>query len=227
MTRIGFAVLITLFSVSVPASSFAATLTKEELQTGDSVTDNVQKWISCVESADSYEAAQAYFTDDSDQDSVNEIYDSIKNAGTLNELNAIYLDDVNGTDMVLFEYYLNASDTLSRNLYLFEQSDDGSYKACFNEDLMDDASDLLNQKFLCPNCGGNGSIEISAGSTGTVCAICGGTGQQYIPNLYYDTVMGWTGGYIGCSGCGGSGYIGSAAPTYATCETCMGRGIVW
>lgn len=53
MTRIGFAVLITLFSVSVPASSFAATLTKEELQTGDSVTDNVQKWISCVESADS------------------------------------------------------------------------------------------------------------------------------------------------------------------------------
>ena len=41
----------------------------------------------------------------------------------------------------------------------------------------------------------------------TVCPICSGTGQQYIPNMYYDQIMGWQGGYISCSGCGGSGQI--------------------
>lgn len=44
-----------------------------------------------------------------------------------------------------------------------------------------------------------------------------------MPNLYYDAVMGWTGGYIGCSGCGGSGYTSG----YNICSNCNGIGIVY
>ena len=61
----------------------------------------------------------------------------------------------------------------------------------------------------CPNCGGMGRFT---------CGICGGSGQQYIPNMFYDPVMGWTGGYQGCGGCGGSGGT--------VCPSCGGSGQV-
>lgn len=71
----------------------------------------------------------------------------------------------------------------------------------------------------CPSCGGNGQVLIS---DRTVCGICGGSGLQYIPNQYYDQIMGWMGGYIACSGCGGSGYV--VFQYWVPCFTCNGTG---
>lgn len=90
------------------------------------------------------------------------------------------------------------------------------YKLCVAQDAMND----INEHFACSTCGGAGSI--STGGTQT-CGICGGLGQQYVPNLYYDAVLGWQGGTIACSGCGGAGHTGA---TYSTCHTCGGIGVV-
>ena len=58
-------------------------------------------------------------------------------------------------------------------------------------------------------------------TTYTTCPTCGGSGQQYIPNAMYDTVMGWQGIWQACPGCGGTGQI----PHYETCSACGGWGI--
>ena len=65
--------------------------------------------------------------------------------------------------------------------------------------------------YLCQPCGGSGVI-----SNRVACAICGGIGQQQI----YDALMGYY--YIGCSGCGGSGYINAGS---TTCSHCGGDGL--
>ena len=98
-------------------------------------------------------------------------------------------------------------------IYTFDVCEDG-YRYYHDEELFDEIVPLIT----CPACGGTGQIM---SGHGTVCGICGGSGQQYIPNLYYDGVM-WQGGYIGCGGCGGSGYTGT---TWSTCLRCSGSGI--
>ncbi len=73
--------------------------------------------------------------------------------------------------------------------------------------------------FKCKKCSGEGVVK---SSTKTVCPFCSGTGQQYVPNLYYYANMGWQGGYTICSGCAGSGY--APAGTIVTCPKCNGYG---
>lgn len=52
------------------------------------------------------------------------------------------------------------------------------------------------------------------------------SGTQYIPNAYYDAGTGmWMGNYISCSGCGGSGHIGSSS--FTPCDNCDGRRYVF
>lgn len=67
--------------------------------------------------------------------------------------------------------------------------------------------------YLCQPCDGSGVI-----SNRVACAICGGIGQQQI----YDALMGYY--YIGCSGCGGSGYINAGN---TTCSHCGGDGLTF
>ena len=45
-----------------------------------------------------------------------------------------------------------------------------------------------------------------AGLTARTCPQCGGTGQYYLPNAYYDGFM-WQGMYMTCPQCGGSGVL--------------------
>lgn len=75
----------------------------------------------------------------------------------------------------------------------------------------------------CDKCQGNGVITQTTGGR-DVCAICNGTGQQYIPNLYYDVNMGWYGGYTVCSGCSGSGSNGGSVENHL-CPNCQGTGL--
>ncbi len=39
-----------------------------------------------------------------------------------------------------------------------------------------------------------------------ICPQCGGTGQFYQPNLFFDGMF-WQGGYVACPTCGGSGHL--------------------
>ena len=78
-------------------------------------------------------------------------------------------------------------------------------------------SEAVIQSSYCGNCGGNGGVY----NGGSVCAICNGSGQQYIPNAYYDNVMGWQGQWQVCGGCGGAGHIGG---NIEICPVCHGYG---
>ena len=101
---------------------------------------------------------------------------------------------------------------------IFQRGED-AYKLCENAEV----HNKVIAPYLCNTCGGGGSV-----TTGTpvTCAICGGTGTQYIPNAYYDAGMNmWMGQYMGCSGCGGSGHIGGT--TTSICGTCTGVGFVF
>ena len=82
--------------------------------------------------------------------------------------------------------------------------------------------DSMSQ-YMCTDCAGKGYYTVQNANQ-LACAICGGTGQQYNPSLYYDAVMGWQGGYTACSGCAGSGYTGGVAPETHTCTNCDGIG---
>lgn len=93
---------------------------------------------------------------------------------------------------------------------------DGRYLLCVNTQVQQS----VFSHYQCSTCGGSGN-----GTPGSqiTCGICGGTGQQYIPNAYFDpgTNM-WMGQYIGCSGCGGSGHTGNIPAT--PCPACNGIG---
>ena len=108
------------------------------------------------------------------------------------------------------------SKTMS-NFELFEKKGNNYYLV-----LDADTISEINQNCVCPSCAGTGGITTGQNT----CGICGGTGTQYIPNAYYDAGTGmWMGNYISCSGCGGSGHIGSSS--FTPCDNCDGRRYVF
>lgn len=90
---------------------------------------------------------------------------------------------------------------------------DQQFRLCID----DQVGKKIQNKYKCKDCNGQGII-----STGNAvaCAICGGTGQQYMPDLYG---MG-QGGFTACSGCAGAGYIGNGS--VSTCKNCQGLGFL-
>lgn len=111
--------------------------------------------------------------------------------------NAI-LDDNNGSSSN------NSNEVVGHEIYNYDNEESSSKKEC-------------------TKCSGTGAIT-AQNSNPTPCAICGGVGQQYIPNLSYDMIMGWQGGYIACSGCGASGYINNISTQTYQCDKCNGTG---
>lgn len=90
-------------------------------------------------------------------------------------------------------------------------------------DCSEEVEDFL-YGHVCSRCAGYGLIEEYAGGGGSVCGICGGTGQQYNPYLYMDGSGNWQGGYSMCSGCGGTGHVGGSYTT-TLCPSCGGAGL--
>lgn len=98
-------------------------------------------------------------------------------------------------------------------IFVLLKEENGSYKFCANEEVLLKAQDDI----ICNVCAGNGKVQHG----GQVCSICGGTGQQYIPNAYYDGWM-WQGLWQACAGCGGAGRFGVS---YRNCAYCAGDGL--
>lgn len=120
----------------------------------------------------------------------------------------IYFSLIYGDDPIYKAYSFRGCLTRKKDYWLFE--------------CPEKAKEILTNHF-CDKCHGDGTIAQTIGGSNT-CAICNGTGQQYNPNLYYDAIMGWTGGYTACSGCAGSGRIGGSVE-YHLCQTCQGTGL--
>lgn len=136
--------------------------------------------------------------------------------GTEYEINLEYVTTYK--QYLLYRYTAKVTEGvgLDEDAYLVFTKVGDEHKLCVAQDAMID----INEHFACSTCGGAGSI--STGDTQT-CGLCGGLGQQYVPNLYYDAALGWQGGTIACSGCGGAGHTGTV---YSTCHSCGGMGIV-
>lgn len=176
----------------------------------------VQTWYDHVEETASLEEAGDYFYSENSAEYNQNLYNQIKEKGNINVTSAEILDAQDNHEAVLFHYTVRESGAEEWGFLMYRPNGEQGYVLYQNDTVLQNIID----NHVCGNCGGSGQIP---SGNDLACAICGGTGQQYIPNLYYDAVMGWTGGYTGCSGCGGSGYISGG---YAICNMCEGCGIL-
>lgn len=123
-------------------------------------------------------------------------------------------------DYEIFSYVVKTADgeTWEDGAAMFLRDENG-YKLCVNADKQSQ----LVKDMQCKLCSGGGMIVVGNSS---VCGICGGTGTQYYPNVYYDATLNtWMGQYMACSGCAGSGTIGAGGSV--TCTACGGAGILF
>lgn len=119
----------------------------------------------------------------------------------------------------IYYYDVHYSGELFESGYALLLRDTDRYKLCANKEVQQGLVDAYG----CPTCNATGQISTGAPTT---CAICGGTGSQYYPNMYYDSTLNmWMGQHMACSGCGGSGQTGGAAS--AVCSTCNGSILIF
>lgn len=186
--------------------------TQEETDAGTEVPiDELEAIILNIMEATDAETVKQYLSSES-FDNAQGLVESY--AGTEYEATLEYAAEYD--DYIVCRYHAFEGTEQIEDGYLIFTIENNNYKLCVNQDINND----FYEHFECSGCGGNGTINTGATST---CGICGGTGQQYIPNLYYDAALGWQGGYTGCSGCGGAGHTGAIT---TTCPTCNGRGVV-
>ena len=163
-----------------------------------------------------------------------EWYDRVS-SGT-EDISLLAASDTSEGDLTGLEAIRAGAFTLDRESFIFLKSENGYYVFEVVKIFNDTAENIIitfrerNGKFVydlnrevfehlfCPACGGSGFHT----EGGVICAICGGAGVQYIPNQWFDGTM-WHGNYVGCSGCGGSGY--AVMPSTVPCSTCGGSGI--
>ena len=109
------------------------------------------------------------------------LYENAKNL-SFSDLKGVYCVTV--LDRLIIRITYNREKDLPYSEYVqFEENSDGSYIYCNDQAVWDE----INNTMLCPTCQGAGQI---ADGNGIPCGICGGTGQMYVPNLYYDAVTG-------------------------------------
>ncbi len=166
----------------------------------------LEKWIDSGASS-----VRTYFAEEQSDGDIDYFCNSLMEALQRPDIDVLILseDDDRVCVCVGFQWEPDSEDDIGRGRMVLVKADDGFRVT----------SDFGDHS--CGSCGGAGVIAQTSGES--VCAICGGTGQQYIPNAYYDSALNtWQGQYMVCSGCGGSGYF----TTYRVCNACGGFGII-
>lgn len=170
-----------------------------------------EKSLLAAINAEGVEEAAQYMETDSDEQMQN-ILDMYSEYDLTVEMD--YLGKTDGMDVFKCKM-LHASDgSTLKTTFVFGTEMKDRYVFCEKEDFLT----KVNKTVLCGTCNASGVIY----SGGTACAICAGTGQQYIPNAYYNGWQ-WVGQYQACSGCAGAGYFNRR--TY-TCTACHGMGVI-
>lgn len=124
-----------------------------------------------------------------------------------------YIGQVEDKDIFKCKIIL-ADESILDTPFVFGTELDDRYVFCEKESFLT----KMKNEILCHTCNASGVIN----SGGTACAICAGTGQQYIPNAYYNGWQ-WVGQYQACCGCAGAGYFNQK--TYP-CTACYGIGLI-
>lgn len=185
-----------------------ASTTTTSHQTELSVSDCLEK----LASAETAEEVENYVTENTydKADAIASAYPGISYDATTEKIGDYGIYEVHKYE--LFDE--TTSELVEKSMVLCLKTDDG-YLICSNNDVLSEFSNSC----CCSTCGGSGSIY-----TGTTCAICSGTGQQYIPNAYFDAALNmWQGQYQACSGCAGAGMTGG---TNVICSGCGGSGFI-
>lgn len=196
---------------------FAACGAGNPRQSVPAVEPDAQLAAQCLQGmiqAETVEDMKTFMTEDS-HNRAQEMFDHY----TLKEVTvkAEYKCHNNGYDV--FSYTIeSAGETAEEGVAMFFREEDG-YKLCVNAT----AQEKLVKDLQCKLCSGSGMIVVGNPST---CGICGGTGMQYYPNVYFDATLNtWMGQHMACSGCGGAGTIGAGGSM--TCSACQGVGLLF
>lgn len=189
---------------------------KEESAKNEARAENIEKAAECLESVmneGDAEGIKEFLTDDS-FDRAQELFDHY--SGAEFDVTVEKAGEYEGYELYKYSARQRGGDGWENGIVVLLAVEDG-YKLCMNPKVHQDVNDNL----ICASCSGTGSI-LSGGNT---CGICGGTGQQYIPNAYFDAALGmWQGQYQACSGCGGAGMTGASS---VTCGSCGGCGLIF
>lgn len=164
--------------------------------------------------AQSIEEATAFANADS-ADDVKNTWASF--SGNTYRAEVSFAGEFEGLHVFLCKLIPAGSDQIHTTAFVIMRQQDDHYALCLQQSVQN----RLVTQCLCPTCNGNGQIYTG----GNVCAICTGTGWQYIPNAYFDAgLQQWMGQHVGCGGCGGAGHFGGA---YTSCGTCRGFGLIF
>lgn len=124
-----------------------------------------------------------------------------------------------GYDIFYYEMHDSGSGEPFERGYCLLVPQDDHYVLCANAEVQMEVLD----PYFCKTCDHTGTVYTG---NRTACAICGGTGWQYLPNAYFDPVMNmWMGQNVGCGGCGGSGYV--SGQSASICPSCNGHGLIF
>ena len=179
-------------------------LTEQESQ--NEIEIEIRNWMDSMQDAcerEDTEALCACF------DSVYSVDDAYQNAWELQKLDSDYTIEAREVEDGIIAFLQGALKDSGEEtgVYLSFCRKEGK--------LIFDYSIISNH--ICRNCRGAGQIYHG----GQPCGICGGTGQVWVDNMYYDGIL-WQGDWQTCGGCGGVGYTGAIS---ATCGVCGGTGI--
>lgn len=189
---------------------------KEESANSEAMAENIEKARECLEgimNEGDTESIKEFLTDDS-LDKAQELFEHY--SGAEFEVTVEKAGDFEGYELYKYTAKVKNGEGEESGIVVLLAGDDG-YKLCMDPKVHQN----INENILCASCSGTGSVL----SGGNACGICGGTGQQYIPNAYFDAALGmWQGQYQACSGCGGAGMTGAS---YVPCASCGGCGLIF
>lgn len=216
LTRMIATVLTMLLALSCVACGDAVSHSPESnssksFQTSISREKKAEKSLLAAIKAETVEQAAQYMETDS-AEQMQKMLDNYSQYDLTVEMD--YLGKADDKDVFKCEMIRVVDSSTLNTTFVFGTEMKDRYVFCEKESFLA----KMKESVFCRTCNASGVIY----SGGTACAICAGTGQQYIPNAYYNGWQ-WVGQYQACSGCAGAGYFNRRTQT---CNICHGVGLI-
>lgn len=211
MKKALFTITLALVSALLIACASPVVTPMKELTKNDAeAVEKAEECLLGLLNSSTHDEISKYVTESSESYSENLLRLFPKSDYTVN-LKA--LGSLEGHDFFAYTIKSKSDNTVNASgIEVFTSTDKG-YVVENNTEVLE----KLKTACFCKTCKGTGTI--SAG--GNTCGICGGTGQQYYPAVYYDAALHmWQGQFMACSGCGGAGHTGGST---VICPACHGN----
>ena len=189
-------------------------VTKDSNQNNEmDVSSAYKEWKNRIEAAQTPEEAACWFCDGTGYENIETEFRAYHDHNIVID-SVTWCCEIEGKQILLVRG--KADGEAIKMAYAFDNTDENGFRYYVDDTLVE----RMENEIVCHHCSGSG--QVSSNGSAMSCGICGGSGQQYIPNLYFDQIMGWQGGYVCCSGCGGSGVTNVS---WSTCPFCEGSGL--